>query len=101
MNIEEAHEEFFMEVATRANVSEDFSAAVMFELFEEIAAENGDIESLHYSPFHKTGLQIDGYYHDEVTDMMTIAVADFRISEQLEKLNSEAVKTAFKRRRTL
>ena len=97
MDIEETHKEFFMEVTTKASIGEDFSSAVMFELFEEVAVENGDIEGLHYSPFQKTGLQIDGYYHDEVTDMMTIAVSDFRISEELEKLNSDDIKTAFKR----
>ena len=98
--IEEYHKEFFNEAALRADSGGEWMLASIFEMFEEIASENGDVEVLDYTPHRSQGSKIDGYHHDVETGTVTIAVADFRSNAELQKLNSGDITTAFKRAET-
>lgn len=93
----EYHKEFYNDVKVRASSGGDWMAAAFFEIFEEIASENGDIEALDYSHYRAPGLRIDGYHYDEVSRISTIAVTDFRDYETVEKLNASDINTSFKR----
>ena len=43
--LEEFHKEFFAEATIRADSGGDWMLASMFEMFEEVASENGDVEA--------------------------------------------------------
>ena len=99
-SIEEYFREFRDEADMRAQAGGDFLNAAFFELYEAIAAENGDVESLDYAPYRRTGMQIDGYHLDPDMGLLTIAVADFRHERELAQLNATELKSFLKRAET-
>ena len=98
--IEEYHREFFAEAQLRADSDGDWMLASIFEMYEEVASENGDVESLDYTPYRWQGMKIDGYHFDPETGTVTIAVADFRNDPNLQKLNAADINSSFKRAKT-
>lgn len=98
--LEDYHKEFFAEATVRADSGGDWMLASMFEMFEEIASENGDVEALDYTPHRSQGMKIDGYNYEAETGTLTIAVADFRNRPELEKLNTADITTSFRRAET-
>ena len=98
--LEEFHQEFFADATIRADSGGDWMLASMFELFEEVASENGDVEALDYTPHRSQGSKVDGYHFDQETATITIAICDFRNDPDLQKLNASDITTAFKRAET-
>ena len=64
---EDYHKEFFAEATIRADSGGDWMLASMFEIFEEVASENGDVEALDYTPHRSQGMKIDGYNYEPET----------------------------------
>lgn len=95
--IELYHGDFYSEAQVNADSGGDWMLSTMFEMFEGLASENGDVEALDYTPHKSPGARIDGYHFDAETGTATIAVADFRNGPELEKLNAADVTKAFKR----
>ena len=95
--IKQDYEEFYSDATVRADSDGNWMIAAMFELFGDVAMENGDVEELDYTPYKSQRSRIDGYQFDSETGTVTIAIADFRDSDSLEKLNSSDISTAFKR----
>ncbi|ADE39540.1 AIPR family protein [Candidatus Puniceispirillum marinum] len=98
--LEEFHKEFFAEATIRADSGGDWMLASMFEMFEEIASENGDVEALDYTPHRSQGAKVDGYHFEQETGTITIAICDFRNNPDIQKLNASDITTAFKRAET-
>lgn len=98
--LEEFHKEFFAEATIRADSGGDWMLASMFEMFEEVASENGDVEALDYTPHRSQGAKVDGYHFEQETGTITIAICDFRNDPDIQKLNASDINTAFKRAET-
>ena len=98
--VEDYHKEFFAEATIRADSGGDWMLASMFEMFEEVASENGDVEALDYTPHRSQGMKIDGYNFEPETGSLTIAVCEFRNRPELEKLNAADITASFKRAET-
>jgi len=97
---EEYFPEFFADAEIRAQAQGDFMQAAFFEMYEEIASENGDVESLDYTPYKATGMQIDGYHFDPESGVFTLAISDFRAEKSLQGLNTADIIRFFKRAET-
>ena len=95
--LENFYKEFVEEIELKSHAEEDFKAATMFALFEEVATEFGHIDNLDYSPFISKGLQVDGYSYDEELCELTIALCDYRPTLKLDTLNTDTIKNFFKR----
>ena len=91
------HREFFSEARLRADSGGDWMLATLFDMFEEAASDNGDVEALDYTPYRSSRAQIDGYHFDPELGVVTIAVADFRNEIDLEKLNASEIQATFKK----
>lgn len=98
--LEEYHTEFFAEATIRADSGGEWMLASMFEMFEEVASENGDVEALDYTPHRSQGSKVDGYHFEQETGTVTIAICDFRNDPNLQKLNASDITTSFKRAET-
>ncbi len=97
---EEYFTEFFADAEIRAQAQGDFMQAAFFEMYEEAASENGDIESLDYTPYKATSMKMDGYHFDPESGVFTLAVTDFRTEKTLQNLNTANISDLFKRAET-
>ncbi|MBJ86177.1 MAG: hypothetical protein CMJ11_06285 [Pelagibacterales bacterium] len=95
--LENCYKEFIEDLDLKSHAEEDFKAATMFALFEEVASEFGHIDNLDYAPFISKGLQVDGYSYDEELCELTIAICDYRTNLSLDTLNTDTIKSFFKR----
>ena len=100
IELETSYEEFWHELLLEAEANKELQATAFFDLYANLAAENGDCGDLEYCPALKEGprgYQIDGYAYDPDTGELVIAVCDFRDDRKLQSLNSAAVETLFRK----
>jgi hypothetical protein len=74
--------------------------SVFFDIYAEVATENGDCMDLSYAPVLKegrVGFQIDGFSVDIERGELHLAVSDFRSERDLQGLNAERIDFLFKR----
>jgi hypothetical protein len=82
--------------------SGETAEAAFFRIYAGIAAENGDTIDLVPTPARKDGTggyRIDGAGFDADRGILYLAIADFRLSPELETLNSAQIESLVKRAR--
>ncbi|WP_315749595.1 MULTISPECIES: AIPR family protein [unclassified Bradyrhizobium] len=100
LDLDEAFERFWAELLFEAQASGDPQAAAFFNLYAKLAAENGDIIDLAYTPVRHEGrnaFQLDGCALDAERGDLYLAVSDFRAGRNLEILNAAQIDTLFER----
>lgn len=99
-DLEKSYEEFWDELLLEAEASKDLQATAFFDLYANLAAQNGDCGDLEYCPVRKEGprgYQIDGYSIDTDIGELVIAICDFRDDRELQPLNSANIETIFRK----
>ena len=99
-DLEKSYEEFWDELLLEAEANKELQATAFFDLYANLAAENGDCGDLEYCPVRKEGprgYQIDGYSIDTEIGELIIAICDFRDDRELQPLNSSNVETIFRK----
>lgn len=97
---DDAHDAFRTDLLYEAEASAEPQARAFFNLYSELAVENGDCPDLAYAPVRRDGrnaYQIDGYAIEAERGDLYIAVSDFRSGEELETLNAAQVEGLFER----
>ncbi|MGY6550473.1 MAG: AIPR family protein [Erythrobacter sp.] len=82
--------EFRDELFREAEFSGDPQRAVFFQMYAELAAENGDAADLIYTPVYRDGprgYQVDGYAWDSARGELHLAVCDYHAEDQLQTIN--------------
>jgi hypothetical protein len=98
--LEEFHQEFFQEVHLAADAHGRFAEDTFFELFCDQLVDAGELETAdraHYlSP---RGVRIDGYGGDPAASegVLSLIIADFNQSPELETLTATDMDAIFKR----
>lgn len=92
-DIEQAYAGFRADLAEGSEEEGD-QAQLFFEIYERLAAENGDCIDLEYTPARSDGTggyQIDGVAFDAERGALYLAICDYRPGAELETLNSAAL----------
>lgn len=99
--LQEAFDELRDDVMLEAEAGGIFQQEAFFELFAEVASENGDTIDLSHAHCHRSGgakpYRIDGYAFDHDRGTLHLAVCDYRDGKELETLNATQLDTALKR----
>ncbi len=99
-DIEQAHNEFWDDLIRDAEVKKDVQAAIFFDIYSGVAAENGDSGDLEYCPVRKEGshgFQIDGYLLDADQGELVIAISDFRADREIQSLNAAHIDSSYRK----
>lgn len=103
MELEQEYADFMEELLLDAEASGDLQHDAFFNLFAEVAADNGDTIDLEHTPARREGgrtpYQIDGYALDVERGTLHIAVCDFHPEPDIQTLNAAQIDTAMKRLR--
>ena len=100
--LDEAFQVFLEDLEFAKSASGDTAADAFFQLYAEVAAENGDTIDLIPTPARREGAggyQIDGSAFDAARGVLYLAVADFRPGGSLETLNAAQIDQLTKRAR--
>jgi len=98
--LEEAFDRFWEDLMFEAEASAEPQAAVFFQLYGKLAAENGDCIDLTYAPARndgRGGYQVDGFAMDRDRGDLFLAISDFRSERELQTLNAAHVDALFDR----
>lgn len=82
-----------------SEVAEVLQGAAFFDLFALAAIENGDLEHLEYCPAIFEGtpkFRIDGYSLNPEQGELSLAICDFRSTDELAGLNASEAEAAFR-----
>ena len=99
-DLDVAYSELWEEILLQADITGELQATAFFEIFANIAADNGDCGDLEYSHARKDGpsaYQVDGYVIDVDHGELVLAVSDFRDSREIEALNAVHLEAAFRK----
>jgi hypothetical protein len=102
VDLDEAFGRFWEDLLFEAEASAEPQAAVFFQLYSEVAAENGDCVDLTYAPVRNEGrgaYQVDGFAFERERGELFLAISDFRPGRELETLNAGQIDTLFARAR--
>lgn len=81
-----------------ADASAEPQARAFFQLYSDLATQNGDCTDLAYAPVRKEGrggFRIDGYALEAERGDLYLAISDFRPGRQLESLNAAQIDALF------
>ena len=95
-----AFADFWNDLLREAEVYGEPQHACFFQMFSQIAAENGDCIDLTYTPVRKEGTQgyqVDGYAVDKDRAELYLAICDFRTEEDQQTLNQSQLEVLYKR----
>lgn len=93
-------EEFRAELLREAEFSGEPQKAVFFQMYAELAAENGDTADLVYTPVFRDGsrgYQVDGYAWDGDRGELHLAVSDYHPEGELQTINIDRPNQLFGR----
>jgi len=99
-DIEKNHNEFLDDLIHDASAQKELQAIIFFDLYSNVAADNGDTNDLEYCPARKEGshgYQIDGYSLDAEHGELVLAICDFRAERELQSLNASHIDTSYKK----
>ena len=100
IEIAEYYEELFQEIHGRADAEGRFAEDAFFDVFAESLLDAGEIETAdrvhHVSP---RGIRVDGYGGDpnNSDSVLSLIVADFNQSQEIETLTATNMNAIFKR----
>lgn len=99
-DLEAFHQEFLQEIERDADVEGRYSEDAFFELFCDHLVAEGELESADRAPYQSArGVRIDGYGGDPTASegVLSLIVADFNQSRELESLTATDMEAIFKR----
>ncbi|WP_332764475.1 AIPR family protein [Phenylobacterium sp.] len=89
---------FWDDLLFEAEASAEPQARAFFQLYSDLATQNGDCTDLAYAPVRKEGrggFRIDGYALEADRGDLYLAISDFRPGRQLESLNAAQIDALF------
>ena len=93
-------DELFEDVMLEAEASSVFQEEAFFEIYAELASENGDTIDLEYAHCRKEGgskpYRVDGYAFDEDRGTFYLAICDFNEGKEMQSLNAARMDSALK-----
>lgn len=99
--LQDAFDELRNDVMLEAEAGGIFQQEAFFQLYAEVASENGDTIDLEHAHCHRDGgpkpYRIDGHAFDQDRGILYLAVCDYRDSGEVEALNAAQIDTALKR----
>lgn len=99
--LQEFYREFFQEVQASADADGRWAEDAFFEHFCEYLIAAGELETADRSPYSpaRGGLRVDGYGGDpaEADGVLSLIVADFNQSQEIETLTATEMGAIFKR----
>lgn len=99
-DLETAFEELREDVMLEAEAGGLFQEEAFFDIFSEVASENGDTIDLEYAHSRKEGgsrpYRVDGYAFDAERGTFYLAVCDFREGRDLQSLQAARMDSALK-----
>lgn len=100
--LQSAFDAFWDDLLFEAEASGEPQARAFFQLYAELAADNGDCTDLTYTPVRKEGkggYQIDGFALEADRGDLYLAISDFRHERTLETINAAQIDALFERAR--
>jgi hypothetical protein len=98
--LQEAYEELREDIMLEAEARGVFQQEAFFELYAELASENGDTIDLDYAHCRKDGgsspYRIDGHAFDAERGTLHLALCDYRDGVQLESLQADKLSSSLK-----
>lgn len=101
--LQDFHNEFFQEVLREAEVGGRFAEDAFFDLFCSQLVEAGELETADRAPYYSPrGGRVDGYGGDPASaeGTLTLIVADFVQSGEVQTITGADMEAAFKRAST-
>ena len=101
MEIEDFFEDFTQDLYAQAGAEENFTRSVFIDYICTILESEGSIGAYSLAEHKMTakGLAVDAWYYDDELSRLTMIIADYRGSNELETLTNTEIKTSFKRLR--
>ena len=96
----EAYTELWNNILLEADYSGEPQQACFFQIYSDLATENGDCTDLTYTPVRKEGghgYQVDGYAIDPERGELHLAVCDFRAEDEVQSLVQGRIESLFGR----
>lgn len=100
VSLEEQYKELLNEAKVRAEAGDDFVDNALFDIFAEVAADCGETQDIERAHHEIRGHQVDGYHYDDTDGVMTVVVAKFYQDDMIQKLDTQDIKTFFRRAET-
>ena len=101
IELEEFHQDFFQEIVSSADVDGHWTEDAFFERFCEYLVDAGELETADRAPYYRSGSErrVDGYGGDPLTNdgVLSLIIADFSQSQNIETLIQSEMDTIFKR----
>ncbi len=99
LSVEEYSAELMQEVLTGAHANETFAEDQFFERTTQLLMDAGEIENADRAHYQHTGLRVDGYGGDPLTEdgVLSLIVLDFVQSEYIGSLTNTDMQAAFRR----
>lgn len=93
------YNDFMQEIYVASDVGEDFKENQFFTKSMEYIVEEGVVEDYYHLPFrHKNlGMKVDGYFHIEDREILTIFICDFNDDYMLKTLTQSDIETNIRR----
>ncbi|MGI9362464.1 MAG: AIPR family protein [Parasphingorhabdus sp.] len=101
IELNEFHQDFFQEIVSSADADGHYTEDAFFERFSEYLIDAGELETADRAPYNpaRGGLRVDGYGGDPLTSdgILSLIVADFSQSQEVETLTATEMDNIFKR----
>lgn len=101
MKIEDFFEDFNQDLYAQAGAEENFTRSVFLDYICTILESEGSIAAYNLTEHKITskGQAVDAWYYDDELSRLTMIIADYRTSDELETLTNTDIKASFKRLR--
>lgn len=101
MEIEDFFEDFTQDLYAQAGAEENFTRSVFIDYICTILESEGSIAAYSLAEHKMTakGQAVDAWYYDDELSRLTMIIADYRTSDELETLTNTDIKASFKRLR--
>ena len=99
-DLEHFHQELFQSVCGTADADHRFAEDAFFEHFCAHLVDAGEMETADRSPYISIrGIRIDGYGGDPIEsgNVLTLVIADFNATQEVETLTATEMRAIFKR----
>ena len=99
LSIQEYSAELMQEVLTGAHANETFVEDQFFERTTHLLMDAGEIENADRARYQHTGLRVDGYGGDPLTEdgVLSLITLDFVQSQDIGSLTNTDIQAAFRR----
>lgn len=101
MKIEDFFEDFTQDLYAQAGAEENFTRSVFLDYICTILESEGSIATYNLTEHKMTskGQAVDAWHYDDELSRLTMIIADYRTSDELETLTNTDIKASFRRLR--